>query len=129
MQKPKITKLNFTYKRDDGDVWVLNLDDVPIDKNLIKDQQIVYFGPESVGGNHKHPRVEWFIGVGDLSLIWIDENGEKHEESMNPDDQLLLIEIPTFLPHAVKNNSDSKQAFLFEYANAKMEKAETIKIV
>ncbi|MCD8484581.1 hypothetical protein LRY60_03180 [Candidatus Woesebacteria bacterium] len=74
---PKITPLNFTYKKDDSDVWVLNTDDIPIDKSLIKDQQFVHLAPLSVGGNHKHPRIEWFVAVGDLEFIWFDVNGEK----------------------------------------------------
>lgn len=129
MNKPNITKLNFTYKRDDTDLWVLNTDDIPVDKNLIKDQQIVHFAPKSFGGNHKHPRTEWFIGMGDLEFIWLDENGEQYRTHMNPKGQILLIEVPPLLPHAVLNKSDSKSGILFELADAKMVDVEQIEIV
>ena len=129
MLKPIITKLNFTYKRNDSDLWILNTDDIPIDKNIIKDQQIVHFAPKSFGGNHKHPRTEWFVGIGDLEFIWIDENGKRFNIHMNPNEQILLIEVPAFLPHAVINKSDSKIGLLFELANAKMSDVEEVKIV
>ncbi|MCL4374559.1 hypothetical protein M1523_01720 [Patescibacteria group bacterium] len=54
--EPKIIELRFTYKKDNGDVWVLNLDDVPVDRAVIRDRQLVYLGPGGVGGNHRHPR-------------------------------------------------------------------------
>ncbi len=129
MPKPKITNLKYSYKRTDTDLWVLNEDDVPIDKNLIHDQQIVHFSPQTFGGNHKHPRIEWFIGIGDLTFWWLDEDGKKHEEHMNPEGQLVLIEVPSYLPHAVVNNSVTKNAVMFEYADAKMSNVEEIVIV
>lgn len=128
-KKPKITKLNFTYKKDNTDVWVLNTDDIPVDKTLIKDQQIVYFGPNSFGGNHTHPRVEWLIGIGDLIFVWLDENGRKKEVAMHPEGKLFLIEVPAYLPHAVVNNSKKNHAILFEYADAKMSHVAVVKIV
>ena len=48
----------FSYKKTDSDVWVLNTDDIPFDKSIIKDQQIVHFAVQSTSGNHKHSRVE-----------------------------------------------------------------------
>ena len=126
---PIITKLNFTYKKSDSEVWVLNTDDIPIDKNQIKDQQIVHLAPESAGGNHKHPRIEWFIGIGDLELVWLNDRGQTQIEPMHPNGQILLIQIPSLLPHAVRNVSHTHNAILFEYANAKMTSVEPVKIV
>jgi uncharacterized RmlC-like cupin family protein len=126
--EPKITKLNYTYKKEGADVWVLNSDDIPIDKDKIKDQQIVHLAPQSVGGNHKHPRIEWFIAVGDLQLIWIDELGERHKEHMHPNGQIILFEIPPFLPHAVRNLSRDKSGVLFEFADGKMKDVEKIDV-
>jgi 8-oxo-dGTP diphosphatase len=88
--QPKITKLNYTYKRDDTDLWVLNTNDLPINKDLIKDQQIIHFAPKSFGGNHSHPRTEWFIGIGDLTLIWLDQNDKRQEQNMTSKGQVLL---------------------------------------
>ena len=117
---PKITNLNYTYKKPDTDVWVLNFDDIPVPLAHVKDRQIVHLAPGSVGGNHTHPRTEWFIGVGDLELIWLDEHGAKHTQHMHPEGQILLIEVPPFLPHAVKNISRTQQAILLEFADEKM---------
>lgn len=129
MNKPTITKLNYTYKKPDTEVWVLNTDDIPVDKLLVKDQQIVHLAPQSVGGNHKHPRTEWFVGIGDLEFIWVDEDGNKHTEHMNPNGQILLIEVPPFLPHAVRNSSVDKVGILFELADSKMKDVEMVKII
>ena len=127
--QPKVTELNYTYKRDDSDLWVLNTDDLPINKDLIKDQQIIHFAPKSFGGNHSHPRTEWFIAIGDLTLIWLDQNGKKHEQNMSLEGKVLLIEIPPYLPHAVLNNSDKDIAVLFELADQKMADAKKVEIV
>lgn len=129
MQKPKLTKLNFSYKRNDTDLWVLNTNDIPVDKNLIKDQQIVHFSPKSFGGNHKHPRTEWFVGIGDLEFIWLDGNGKESRVHMNPNGQIFLIEVPPYLPHAVINRSDSRTGILFELADAKMSDVVEVEIV
>jgi len=65
--QPTITKLDYTYKKTGSDVWVLNEDDIPIDAAQIKDRQIVHLAPKSIGGNHKHERIEWFVAIGDGS--------------------------------------------------------------
>jgi len=129
MESPEFTNLNCTYKKPDTEVWVLNMDDIPVSKDLIKDQQIVYLAPQSIGGNHKHPRTEWFIGVGDLVFVWLDDNGEKHEEHMHPNGQIKLITVPPFLAHAVVNRSQDKIGILFEMADGKMKDVEQIKVV
>lgn len=128
MASPKFANLNFTYKKNESEVWVLNTDSIPVDKDLIKDQQIVHLAPQSVGGNHKHPRTEWFIGIGYLVLVWIDDNGVKHEEDMYPKGQIRLITIPPFLAHAVVNRSRDKFAILFEMADGKMKDVESVNI-
>lgn len=126
--KPIITKLNYTYKKPDTDVWVLSTDDIPVGKEKIKDEQIVHLAPLGVGGNHKHPRTEWFIGIGDLLFIWLDENGDKHQEYMHPAGQILLIEVPPFLPHAVANKSAGNVGILFEMADGKMVDVEKVEV-
>ncbi len=127
--KPKITKLNYTYKKEESDVWVLNKGDIPIDPSKVKDEQIVHLAPGSFGGNHKHPRTEWFIGIGELIFHWTDENGKKQSKAMNPDCQLLLFEVPPFLPHAVENCSQDKFGILFELADGKMIDVEKIEVI
>lgn len=129
MNKPKIIKLNYSYKKEKVNLWALNLDDIPIDKDVIKDTQIVHFSPGTIGGNHKHPRIEWYIGIGELVLYWLDEEGNKHEQFMSSDEGLLLIKIPPFVPHAVKNISEFKFAVLFEYADAKQYDVEKVTVI
>lgn len=127
--EPIITPLQYTYKKPDADVWVLNTSDIPLDFTKIKDQQLVHLGPLSVGGNHKHPRKEWFIGIGDLELFWLDENGVQKSTLMHPNGQILLFEIPPFLPHAVKNISKNNVAVLFDYADDLMSDVEQMKVI
>lgn len=126
--KPDIQVLNYTYKKQDTEVWVLNTDDIPVDKNLIKDVQLVHLAPSSVGGNHQHPRREWFIGIGDLLFVWLDEDGSQHQEHMHPEGKIVLISVPPHLPHAVVNVSDSKVGMLYEMADGKMVDAEVVKV-
>jgi uncharacterized RmlC-like cupin family protein len=130
MSSPKITNLDFTYKKPDADVWVLNTDDIPVHKEAIKDSQIVHLGTQSVGGNHKHSRTEWFVGFGNLVFVWLDEKGDKHEEPMHAEGQLRLIEVPPFLPHAVVNRSHDKVGILYEMADEKkMKESEKVEVV
>lgn len=128
MLEPTITTLSYTYKKPNTEVWVLNTKDIPVDQELIKDRQIVHLAPQSVGGNHKHPRTEWFIGIGDLIFVWLDENGEKHQEHMHPNGQIKLITAPPFLPHAVVNQSRDKTGVLFEMADGKMQDVEAVEV-
>ncbi|MEK9179443.1 MAG: hypothetical protein AAB893_03165 [Patescibacteria group bacterium] len=128
MQQPTFLNLKYTYKKPGTEVWVLNTDDIPLDKALIKDNQIVHIPPKNAGGNHKHPRIEWYIGIGDLLFVWLDEKGEKHEHLMNPNGQIILITVPPFVPHAVANISETVNAVLFEYADGKMKDVEPIKV-
>lgn len=129
MASPEIKDLEYTYKKPESEVWVLNTDDIPIDLSQIEDQQIVHLAPESAGGNHKHPRTEWFVAIGDLVIFWLDEHGEKHQEHMNPNGQLRLVKVPPFLPHAVKNISKERSGILFEFSDAKMKDVVEVKIV
>lgn len=126
--KPEIKLLNYTYKKPDTDVWVLNTVDIPVDEKLINDVQLVHLAPGSVGGNHKHPRTEWFIGIGDLIFIWLDDQGNAHQEHMHPDGQIVLISVPPYLPHAVVNASEDTIGILYEMADGKMKDVEVIKV-
>ncbi len=98
MPAPTFTPLNYTYRKKSTDVWVLNTDDIPVSSDRIKDVQLVHLAPNSSGGNHKHPRTEWFIGIGDLEFIWLDEDGTPQRKHMHPNGEIILIEVPPFLP-------------------------------
>ena len=118
---PKFQELDYTYKKEEQEVWVLNDVDIPVDWELVKDRQMVHLAPGSAGGNHKHPRTEWFIGIGPLEFMWIDREGTTHVSHMNPDGQIQLITVSPHLPHAVVNTSDIERGVLLEFADGKME--------
>lgn len=126
---PTFLNLPYSYKKTESDVWVLNSADIPVPQELIKDQQLVYFAPSSVGGNHRHQRTEWFIGMGELVFIWLDENGQSHEEPLHPDKQLRLVTVPPFLPHAVVNRSSTQSGVLFELADSKVNHTQKVPVV
>lgn len=126
--RPIFTSIDPTYRKETVDVWVLNFDDIPVDAKLIYDRQIVQLGPGSVGGNHKHPRTEWFVAMGDLVLVWQDEVGDTHQQHMNPNDQLYLVEVPSLLPHAVVNRSKTQFGVLYEMGDGKMKDVQKVAI-
>ena len=125
---PKIQSLNYTYNKSDTGVWVLNTDDIPVNKEEIKDIQLVHFAPGAVGGNHKHSCREWFIGIGDLIFVWLDDAGKQHQEHMNPEGKIILITVPPNLPHAVVNISEDKDGVLYEMADGKIKDVEPEKV-
>lgn len=125
---PTFQTLNYSYKKPDTDVWVLNTDDIPVDVQQIKDIQLVHLAPGSMGGNHTHPRTEWFIGIGDLIFVWLDENGTQQIEHMHPDGNIILITVPPHLPHAVANVSQDQVGILYEMADGKMKDAVKMKV-
>ena len=128
--KPIITELNYTYKKEGTDIRVLNTKDIPIPKENSIDTQFITIPPENIGGNHKHPRTEYYIGMGsELELVWINNENKTEYLKMNPEGQLLLIEIPPMIPHAVVNKSKNQTAFLIEYANDVLKNTESVKVV
>ena len=126
--KLKIEPLHYSYIKPDGGIWVLNYDDIPVNKEFVQDEQLVHFAPGSVGGNHRHPRREWFIGIGDLVFIWLDNEGKVHQEEMNPGGQIMLISVPPHLPHAVANLSEDRFGILYEMADGKMKDGKAVKV-
>lgn len=96
----------------------------------VKERSIVYIPPEAKGGNHKHPRIEAFIGIGEgLIVVWVDSKGKKHEERMNENGNLAIFVMPTNTPHAVVNTSKSQFGVLFEYANESQHDVEMVELV
>lgn len=112
-----------TYKKFAGDLWSLDLNQLPLPKNFkIKERSIVYLAPKIIAGNHHHPRTEIFLGLGSsLKLIWQDETGKIHRNPMNPENKLYLFKIPANLAHAIINESNHQTAILLELADAKQD--------
>lgn len=108
-----------TYARETG-LLVLRTDaTIPFPENfVISEQNLIYLPPKIVAGNHSHPRIEVIIGVGELELIWLDEDGHKHIEEMMPEGQLRIFTIEPNTPHAVINKSETGMAVLYEYADS-----------
>jgi len=122
-----VNSLAPVYKKENG-LYVLDIDSIEV-PFVVKEKSLVYFPPGELGGNHRHPRQEAFVGIGEnLQFIWV-ENGETHNLEMNPDHQLQLIVVPANLEHAVFNRSKNQMAILLEFADGVQENVETVKIV
>lgn len=128
MTGPVITPLDFTYRRPDANVAVLNRQDVPISATDAPEQQLIVVGPQTVAGNHRHPRREWFVALGPLTFVWQDEAGQLHREAMKPDQGLRLVAVPPLVPHAVVNETD-QPVVLFELADAVMSDVEKLQLL
>ena len=128
---PIFVPLPFSYKHPNSEVWVFNTTSLPIPSRKIKDQQMIVLGPGAVGGNHKHPRTEWFIAMSPgLQLYWLDEQGNVQErELFSQKEELILVEMPPFVPHAVKNIGNTEKAILIEFADDKIKKNEHVKVI
>ena len=95
----------------------------------VKQRSIVHIPPGQLGGNHKHPRTEAFIGIGrELELVW-KENEKLIKEMMNPGGQLVLFTIPPQVEHAVKNKSEAENGMLIELADAEQDLVEVCKLI
>jgi uncharacterized RmlC-like cupin family protein len=106
-----------TYRKDNG-LW--NLETLTLsfpDSFKVTERNIVYIPAGKFGGNHKHPRTEAFIGVGEqLFMVWQDDEGNEHEEKMMDGDQLYLFYVEPLTPHVVINRGTSF-GLLTEFAN------------
>jgi uncharacterized RmlC-like cupin family protein len=126
--QPNFQKLNYTYKKSDSEVWVLNTKNIPVDHSKVVDVQLVHLSPGSVGGNHRHQRTEWFVGIGELLFVWLDEAGNQYSEQMHPDGKIVLVTVPPFLPHAVVNLSKTTAGILYEMADGVMKDPEKVEV-
>ena len=116
-----------TYKKENG-LWVLDLDDIKI-PFYIKERSIVNIPPSQIGGNHRHPRQEAFMGIGEyLELVW-NEGGKSKRVEMNPEGKLILFIIPPNLEHAVINNSEAVNGILIEFADEAQRDIEVRKVI
>lgn len=118
-----------TYSRENG-LFVINLDSVKDPPFSIAEKSLVNIPPKAMGGNHKHPRWEAFVGIGPgLKLIWQDETGQKQQEQMNPSGNLYLFIIPPNTPHTVINESDTSVGVLLEFASEAQHDFEVVELI
>jgi len=116
-----------TYKRENG-LWVLDIDKIKIPFD-IKERSVVNIPPGQIGGNHKHPRQEAFIGVGEgLELVW-KQSDKTESVKMNPGGELMLFLIPPYLEHAVVNNSETANGILIEFADLIQRDVQVCKVI
>jgi hypothetical protein len=114
-QKIKINPSNLKVDR-----WNLNFEDIPLPENFkLEERWIVYLGSGKIGGNHKHERREVLIGIGEgLKFVYINEEGDKVEELMNPQGELFMIVTEPWMSHAVINKG-KEGAVLIEFTDKK----------
>lgn len=127
----KIVKFKPTYKRDDG-LMVVYGKSIPFPKKFrenFKESGIVILPPGSKGGNHKHPRIEAFYSLDNLTLVWVDKNGRKHKKSMSPRKGVfkLFVTEPNE-PHSVLNSTREK-AILVEFAEVEQHGVKSVKLI
>jgi hypothetical protein len=118
-----------TYRKENG-LWNLPIDSLPLPKEfVIYERNIVFIPLGEFGGNHKHPRSEAFVGIGEnLYIIWQNEEGKKQEDKMMDGKKLYLFVVEPFTPHVVVNHGNGF-AILVELAdgpNVNVERAEVL---
>lgn len=120
-----------TYVKDNGLITIYNktvLEKCGFNVNQYE-SGIVVLPPGSIGGNHKHDRIEAFYSLGDLTISWKTKNGRKKTESMAPDGrEYKLFVSEKGEPHAIINNSKMDQ-ILVEFASGPQVNVEQSKII
>jgi uncharacterized RmlC-like cupin family protein len=95
------------YQKENG-LYVIDSDDLPFPADFrIAERSIVRIPAGQVAGNHRHPRLEAYVTCDDVTLVWVDENGERHMEAMGEASGLALFVVRSMVPHAVVNHSQS----------------------
>lgn len=114
VNKIKIVRVD---QRDNG-LTKIDWDHLPFPPDFSIQKQIaIWIPPLQKGGNHKHPRREFFVSFDEhLELHWIDQTGQKQMQRMKEDNCFYLFDIPPFIPHAIVNTSKILPAILIEFA-------------
>ena len=118
------------YKKANG-AWALDTQNTIVSNEFSPvEQALVLLPPEQIAGNHKHVRREALLGLGKGAyFLWQGDNGELHEEQMNPEGQVYLFVIPPNVPHAVVNKSSHEPAVLYEYFDDVYRDVERVNLV
>ncbi|KKT71851.1 MAG: D-alanyl-D-alanine carboxypeptidase, partial [Candidatus Collierbacteria bacterium GW2011_GWB1_44_6] len=72
------------------------------------------------------------MGLSDTKFVnasGLDDDGKRHQKHLNTRGKLLLVEIPPYLPHAVRNLSADFPGFLLELADAPQTGVEKLNII
>src|SRR4051794_23793012 len=107
MKEPVFINVEPTFKLENG-VWVLDIDGIVLPDNIrVVEKMIVSIPPQKFAGNHKHPRSEAFIGLGEeLEFAWLDAHAKIKKRSLMQGRKLFLTLTPPYLPHVIVNRSD-----------------------
>jgi hypothetical protein len=98
-----IYRFNPSYKKENG-VLVFNEDIIPLPKILrLIHRSVAIIPPGAIGGNHKHPRVEAFFGIGELKILFVTDNMEEHAIINEGKEKAFLVEFANELQHDVEN--------------------------
>jgi uncharacterized RmlC-like cupin family protein len=95
--------------------WRVQVNDFISTHNLlVTEELLVYFAPDDTAADHTHAQHEILLAhSGDLTLIWRDQEGVRHEEKMLSDNgDLRAFVIAPHVPHLIKNNSPTKTALM-----------------
>lgn len=96
---------------------------------IFTEQILISLPPKQLGGNHKHPREEFFIALDeDLELHWVDKDGKSHILKMR-DENLYLFQIPANVPHAIINTSKIRAGLLMEFASEPLRDPEAYPVI
>lgn len=116
----RVTKkqIDPSFKKESG-LFLISLDDIPLPKNFqAVDKSVILIPPYQLGGNHKHPRTEVFVGLGEaLEICWL-ENGKTVCKQMNPKNKLFVFTVPAYTPHVIKNTGETN-GVIIELADQK----------
>lgn len=117
MKRVTIHKLD---KKEDGRGWLLKMlmnGDIKGNKKF-GEIYITTANPGAMKGSHYHEQcTEWFCVIkGKAKLILMDKNGSEKQEIIMGDDNMVTVEIPSNIIHAVKNIGDDKM-YLIAYAD------------
>lgn len=125
-----VYKIEPAFKKENG-LWCLDLDRIKLPKGFkCLKKYLLYFPPQTMGGNHKHNHTEIFIGLGkDMELHWLNKDGKKQKAKMQPKNTLFAFQISPGTAHAVINKSKKEKGILIEFAAAVPNNLEPVEVI
>ena len=112
------------YTKEDGLIVMDSIrTELPFEAKVL---QFVILPPKAIGGNHRHPRKEAFLALGEgLELHWQDEEGELHTELFVRNEVII---VAPFTPHGIVNKSETT-ASIAEWADGIQHDVEQVDII
>jgi uncharacterized RmlC-like cupin family protein len=122
-----VIELGSSYRRENG-LAALDFDAIKVPFAAV--ERYLYRIPSGVaGGNHRHPRWEAFVAIGQgMELIWTDAEGSRHQIMMDAGDNFRMFVIPPYMPHAVVNRAH-ETGVLVEWASEKQHDVQRVELI